>query len=78
MYCSGLKYHGTFVTVQVDKQWVVDDEDDEEDIVKEAMESVRKAVDGNQVCLSSTIIPLAETYLLPTLPQNFGGQNYAS
>lgn len=38
----------TGAKVQVDKQWVVEDEDDEEDIVKEAMESVRKAVDGNQ------------------------------
>ena len=57
--------------MQVDKQWVVEDEDDEEDIVKEAMESVRKAVDGNQVCLSSTLIPLDENYLLPNPSPNY-------
>ena len=39
----------TFAPVQEDKKWVVEDDDDEDDIVKEAMESVRKAVDGNQV-----------------------------
>lgn len=53
--------------VQEDKKWLVEDDDDEdlEDVVKEAMESVRKAVDGNQKPSGNPIDPKTASKILP-------------
>merc|ERR1712141_819584 len=42
-----------------------DDDDEEEDIVKQAMESVRKAVDGNQKPSGHPIDPKTASKILP-------------
>ena len=43
---SSLKCFETWFEVQEDKKWEVEDEEDDELLVNEAMESVKKAVDS--------------------------------